>query len=115
MKYDNAFAAFRNCRPAQLMGRDLSGHHLYVLRINFKALGKSRVRLMKELKAKGIGSQVHYIPVPMQPYYQKQGFSLADYPNAIKYYEEALSIPLFYDLENSQQEHIIAVFKDLVG
>lgn len=114
-KYDDAFAAFRNCRPAQVMGRDFSGHHLYVLRINFKAVGKSRARLMKELKDKGIGSQVHYIPVPMHPYYQKQGLSLDNYPNSIHYYEEALSIPLFYDLDNSQQENVVAVFKDLVG
>lgn len=114
-RYDEAFLAFKNCRPAQIMGRDLSGHHLYVLRIDFNALGKSRARLIKELKDKGIGSQVHYIPVPMQPYYQKQGLSLRDYPNAINYYEEALSIPLFYDLENSQQDHIVAVFKELVG
>jgi dTDP-4-amino-4,6-dideoxygalactose transaminase len=114
-KYDDAFAAFTNCQPAQAMGRDLSGHHLYVVRINFKALGKSRARLMKELKDKGIGSQVHYIPVPMHPYYQKQGLSLGNYPNAINFYEEALSIPLFYDLDNSQQEHVVSVFKDLVG
>lgn len=114
-RYDEAFLTFENCRPAQIMGRDLSGHHLYVLRIDFNALGKSRARLIKELKDKGIGSQVHYIPVPMQPYYQKQGLSLRDYPNAINYYEDALSIPLFYDLENSQQDHIVAVFKDLVG
>jgi perosamine synthetase len=114
-KYDVAFAAFKNCRPAQVMGRDFSGHHLYVLRIDFKTIGKSRAKLMNELKDKGIGSQVHYIPVPMQPYYQKQGLSLGDYPNAINYYEEALSIPLFYDLENSQQEHIVAVFRELVG
>ena len=114
-KYDVAFAAFKNCRAAQVMGRDFSGHHLYVLRIDFKALGKSRVRLMKQLKDKGIGSQVHYIPIPMQPYYQRQGLSVGDYPNAINYYEEALSIPLFYGLENSQQEYIVSVFKDLVG
>lgn len=114
-RYDDAFAAFTYCRPAQAMGRDHSGHHLYVLRINFKTLGKSRAKLMRELKEKGIGSQVHYIPVPMQPYYQKHGLSLGNYPNAIHYYEDALSIPLFYDLENSQQDYIVAVLKDLVG
>jgi perosamine synthetase len=114
-KYDVAFATFRNCRPAQLTGRDFSGHHLYVLRINFNSLGTNRVELMKNLKDKGIGSQVHYIPVPMQPYYQKLGTNPGDFSNAINYYEEALSIPLFYDLTDTQQEKIISVFKDLVG
>lgn len=113
-KYDEAFANFKNCRPAQIAGRDFSGHHLYVLRIDFQALGMNRVGLMKMLKERGIGCQVHYIPVPMQPYYQKQGANLSDYPNAIDYYESALSIPLFYDLTDAQQEYIVSVFKDLV-
>ncbi|MBU3597319.1 UDP-4-amino-4,6-dideoxy-N-acetyl-beta-L-altrosamine transaminase [Polynucleobacter bastaniensis] len=114
-KYDEAFAVFKNCWPAQSMGRDFSGHHLYVLRIDFTALGMNRAQLMKELKERDIGSQVHYIPVPMQPYYQKQGLNLEDFPGAINYYEEALSIPLFYDLTDAQQEYIVTVFKDLVG
>ena len=114
-KYDDSFAAFKNCHPAQVIGRDFSGHHLYVLRIDFKSLGLNRVGLMKKLKDKEIGSQVHYIPVPMQPYYQKLGTNPGDFPNAVDYYEEALSIPLFYDLTEAQQERIITVFKDLVG
>jgi dTDP-4-amino-4,6-dideoxygalactose transaminase len=73
------------------------------------------VELMKKLKDKGIGSQVHYIPVPIQPYYRKLGLNLEDFPDAINYYEEALSIPLFYDLTDSQQDYIVTVFKDLVG
>jgi len=114
-KYDESFAAFKNCRPAQLMGRDLSGHHLYVLRIDFNSLDINRAELMKKLKDKGIGSQVHYIPVPMQPYYRKLGLNFEDFPDAINYYEEALSIPLFYDLTDAQQEFIITIFKDLVA
>lgn len=114
-KYDESFAAFKNCRPAQVMGRDFSGHHLYVLRIDFNSLGLNRVKLMKKLKDKDIGSQVHYIPVPMQPYYRKLGLNLEDFPEAINYYEDALSIPLFYDLTDEQQEYIVTVYRDLVG
>jgi len=113
--YDEAFGTFRNSRPAQSMGRDFSGHHLYVLRIDFNSLGMNRAELMKELKERGIGSQVHYIPVPMQPYYRNLGLNLEDFPDAINYYEEALSIPLFYDLTDEQQEYIVTVIKDLVG
>jgi UDP-4-amino-4,6-dideoxy-N-acetyl-beta-L-altrosamine transaminase len=114
-KYDESFATFKNCRPAQIMGRDFSGHHLYVLRIDFNSAGINRVELMRKLKDRGIGSQVHYIPVPIQPYYRKLGLNLEDFPDAINYYEEALSIPLFYDLTDAQQKHIVTVFKDLVG
>lgn len=114
-KYDEAFAGMKNCRPAQMMGRDLSGHHLYVLRIDFEKLGKSRGQLMQELRARQIGSQVHYIPVPAQPHYRRLGSKPEDYPNAQAYYQQALSIPLFYDLTDEQQLAVIAAFKELVG
>ena len=114
-KYDEAFTGMHNCRPAQVTGRDLSGHHLYVLRIDFDAAGLSRAQLMRELRARKIGSQVHYIPVPAQPYYRGMGFKPEDYPNAQNYYQEALSIPLFYDLTDEQQEYVIAAFKELLS
>jgi dTDP-4-amino-4,6-dideoxygalactose transaminase len=69
---------------------------------------------MQELRTKGIGSQVHYIPVPAQPYYNRLGFKMDDYPNAQNYYQEALSIPLFYDLTNEQQEQVISIIKKLI-
>ena len=114
-RYDEAFAGMRNCRPAQIMGRDRSAHHLYVLRIDFDSVGLSRGELMHELKFQRIGSQVHYIPVPAHPYYRSFGFKPEDYPNAQKYYQEALSIPLFYDLTNEQQEKVIIAIRELVG
>lgn len=69
---------------------------------------------MQELKARQIGSQVHYIPVPAQPHYRRLGFRPEEYPNAQRYYQEALSIPLFYDLTDEQQEHVISAIKELV-
>lgn len=113
--YDAEFVRLQNCRSAQVTGRDESGHHLYVLRINFEAVGLSRGQLMQELRSRQIGSQVHYIPVPAHPYYRKQGFKPQDYPNAQSYYQEALSIPLFYDLTDDQQNRVIAAIKELVG
>jgi UDP-4-amino-4,6-dideoxy-N-acetyl-beta-L-altrosamine transaminase len=114
-RYDDLFSAFKNCRQAQASGRNISGHHLYVLRIDFNSIGLNRVGLIKKLKDNGIGSQVHYIPVPMQPYYRELGFDVENFPDAICYYEEALSIPLFYELTDAQQEYIISVLKELVG
>ena len=71
--------------------------------------------LIKKLKDHDIGSQVHYIPVPMQPYYRKLGFRPDDFIHSVNYYRDALSIPLFYDLTDVQQERIVAVLQDLVG
>ena len=114
-RYDQAFMNFSNCRPAQSSGRHLSAHHLYVLRINFSGINMTRAHLMQLLKSRGIGSQVHYMPVPMQPYYMNRGVSQTNYSVAKNYYEEALSIPLFYDLSEGQQDYIISVFRELVG
>ena len=113
--YDTAFKDMRNCRPAQSDGRDRSGHHLYVLRINFDSIGMSRAELMNKLRSRGIGSQVHYIPIPMQPYYRRLGHKYEDYPNALKYYKETLSIGLYYNLIEEHKKSIISAVQEFVG
>jgi dTDP-4-amino-4,6-dideoxygalactose transaminase len=113
--YDRAFADFVHCRPAQTGGRDRSGHHLYVLRIDFDAAGTTRAKLMAQLRSRGIVTQVHYIPVPAHPYYRRLGFDPADYPESQRYYDEALSIPLFVGLTDAQQAQIVEALEELVG
>jgi UDP-4-amino-4,6-dideoxy-N-acetyl-beta-L-altrosamine transaminase len=107
-KYDMVFSGRKTFRPAQpISGDGRSGHHLYVLRINFAELGTSRADYMNGLKKSGIITQVHYMPVPMQPYYRRLGFRPECYPNAVNYYNEALSIPLYYGLTDLEQEFVI--------
>ena len=113
--YDRAFAGMTHLRPAQPDRRDDSGLHLYVVRINFAAAGITRAELMLALRSRGIGSQVHYIPVPAQPLYQQRGHALSAYPQAQAYYNECLTIPLFYDLSDAQQAQVIAALQELVG
>ena len=113
--YDLAFSKMKSCRPAQTTGRDQSGHHLYILRIDFKQIALTRGQVMKKLREYGIGSQVHYIPVPSQPYYRQLGFRPEDYPKAQMYYEQALSIPLFFDLSDDQQNQVIQAIKEVIG
>lgn len=113
--YDLAFSGMKNCRPAQMTGPDQSGHHLYVLRIDFNSVGLTRGQVMKKLREYGVGSQVHYIPVPSQPYYRQLGFSPENYPNSQFFYQQALSIPLFFDLTNEQQQQVIQAIKEVVG
>jgi dTDP-4-amino-4,6-dideoxygalactose transaminase len=105
--YDQAFEGLANISPIQLAGRNFSAHHLYVLRINYDAIGVTRNKLMHSLKSDGIVSQVHYIPVPAHPYYRNLGFNPKNYPNSEKYYQEALSIPLFFELTKAQQQQVI--------
>ena len=85
-----------------------SSYHLYVLQIDFEKIGKSRAGIMYELKRKGIGTQVHYIPVHTQPFYrEKFGTNWGDCPKAEKYYQNCLSIPLYPTMSENDVERVI--------
>lgn len=78
--------------------------HLYVVQIDFEAIGKTRTEVMQHLAQQGVGSQVHYIPVHLQPWYQQQyGYSLGNYPIAEAYYQHCLSLPLYASLTEADQ------------
>ncbi|MGE5340282.1 MAG: UDP-4-amino-4,6-dideoxy-N-acetyl-beta-L-altrosamine transaminase [Candidatus Omnitrophota bacterium] len=86
--------------------------HLYVIKIDFKGIGKTRTQVMGELRAKGIGTQVHYIPVHLQPYYRENyGFKPGDFPNAEQYYEQCLSIPLYPKMTDEDVDRVIEIIK----
>jgi len=112
--YDEAFRGNDLIRPAQTSGRDRSGHHLYVVRINYSKIKKTRGEVMKALRAKGIVSQVHYIPVPAQPFYRLRGFDPAQYSASWDYYSETLSIPLYFSLSDVEQELVVQSLMDIV-
>lgn len=115
MRYDAAFQDSKLIKPAQSMGRDISAHHLYPVRIDFAAAGITRAAFMTELRRRGVTAQVHYIPVTMQPFYQKRGCINADYPKANAYYDQALSLPIYMDLTNAEQDSVIALLLELLG
>ena len=70
---------------------------------------------MGELAAKGIISQVHYIPVHMHPYYRANGHAGDRFPEAERYYGQALSLPLFYALSDSEQDYVVSQLRRLLG
>jgi perosamine synthetase len=110
--YDAAFEAEPHISPAQVHGRDTSGHHLYVARIDFDAVGVSRAEVMLRLRERGIVTQVHYIPVPMHPFHRTQGAELAACPAAGAYYAQALSLPLYYGLTDEEQSFVVAALRE---
>ena len=113
-RYDRAFAQHPSIRIAQAADRSHSAHHLYVVRIPFGDGGTSRQALMSALRMRGVGSQVHYIPVSLQPYYRRRGFKPGDFPQAEQYYAEALSLPLYAGLSDAQQDQVIAAVQELL-
>lgn len=87
--------------------------HLYVVRIRFAELPFTRTQVMNFLRKRGIGTQVHYIPIPTQPYYRELGYGMQTLPQCRKYYEEALSIPLFPGMSEKDQQRVIQAFHEL--
>ena len=82
--------------------------HLYTVLIDFEAAGVTRGQLMRDLESEGIRTQVHYIPVPSQPFYQRMGFKTADFPNAERYYAGAMTIPIYPSMSDAEQDQVIA-------
>ena len=83
-----------------------SAWHLYVVQVK-PEVGMSRQVLFEGLREAGIGVQVHYIPVHFQPDYQRFGFGRGDFPVAEAYYERAISLPIYADLSDGQQQRVI--------
>lgn len=91
-----------------------SGLHLYVIRLKLNNISKAHIEVFKELREKGIGVNLHYIPVHLQPYYQQFGFKYGDFPNAEQYYAEAISLPMFHGMTIEQQDEVVSVLASIV-
>ena len=80
-----------------------SGMHLYIIRLNLEEISASHKEVFKGLRENGIGVNLHYIPVHMQPFYKSMGFNIGDFPESEKYYSEAISLPMFPHLSEKDQ------------
>lgn len=88
-----------------------SGLHLYVIRLQPDSISKSHRQVFESLRAQGIGVNLHYIPVHTQPYYQAMGFAADDFPEAMAYYREAISLPMFQGLRDEQQDQVVRALR----
>lgn len=85
-----------------------SAFHLYVVLIDYKKIKKSRSEVIEELRKKGVGSQVHYIPLHLQPFYRNRfGYKKGDFPKSEEYYQKCLSLPLYPALTDSDVRRVI--------
>lgn len=92
-----------------------SAYHLFPLLINFDVVKQDKREIFLKLKECGVGVQVHYIPVHTQPYYQARGWKFGDCPNAERYYQQAISLPLYVDLQIADVKKIVNIVKGVVA
>ena len=86
--------------------------HLFAVLIDFETLGLPRAQVMRELRMRGIGTQVHYIPVPWQPYYRDR-YPETDLPGARAYYARTLSLPLHTKMTLKDVEKVVTALTSL--
>jgi dTDP-4-amino-4,6-dideoxygalactose transaminase len=89
-----------------------SSFHLYIVRLMTAAIKPSHRQVFESLRSRGIGVNLHYIPIHTQPYYRARGFRRGQYAEAERYYSEAISLPLFPTLDERQVERIAGALKD---
>jgi UDP-4-amino-4,6-dideoxy-N-acetyl-beta-L-altrosamine transaminase len=88
-----------------------SGLHLYVVRLHLDRMTRSHAEVFESLRAQDIGVNLHYIPVHTQPYYRQMGFGAGSFPEAERYYAEAISLPMYPTLHEEQQDLVVEALR----
>jgi UDP-4-amino-4,6-dideoxy-N-acetyl-beta-L-altrosamine transaminase len=111
-RYDSLLAGLPlTCPQRAADGR--SALHLYPIVLHDSA---QRRRVFEALRAAGIGVNVHYIPVHLQPYYRRlNGSGPGDFPHAEAYYAAAISLPIYFALTDIQQDQVVAELRSALG
>jgi UDP-4-amino-4,6-dideoxy-N-acetyl-beta-L-altrosamine transaminase len=107
-RYTAAFREMEELTPPSSLPDRLSSWHLYVFRLNLERLRVGRHAIFQALRAENIGVNVHYIPVPWQPYYQRLGYSKGQWPVAESAYERMISLPIFPAMKDRDVEDVIS-------
>lgn len=109
-RYDRLLADLPLKLPLRVNDRK-SAHHLYVVEIDQARTSVSRRSVFDTLRTNGIGANVHYIPIHLQPDYQRLGFKRGDFPVSEAYYDQAITLPLFPAMTEGEQDHVVAMLK----
>lgn len=113
-RYDQLLGALPVTTPWQHPD-SYSAYHLYVIRLQLSSKSKTQRQVYEALRAAGILANLHYIPVYRQPYYEQMGFAAGYCPEAEKYFEQAISIPLYPGLTTEQQDYVVRTLREAIG
>ena len=112
--YNDAFRQHRKISPLEVITECYSSYHLYVIRCT-GLNPDSHKAAIEALREKGVFAHVHYIPIHLQPYYQKLGFKKGDYPQAEQYYEHAITLPLYPSLTREEAQYVVDTTVNIVN
>ncbi len=113
-RYDELLADLPLRTPKQDSDTN-SSWHIYVVRMDKNRVNKNKQVIFEEMRARGVQLNLHYIPVHLQPYYQALGFKKGDFPVSERYYEEAFTLPIYYDLTDEQQETVAKALREVLA
>ena len=88
-----------------------SSYHLYPITLDTSKSQTGRKEVFDYMRSNGVGVNVHYIPVHLQPYYSSKGFKLGDFPNSENYYDNALTLPLFSAMTDNDQIKVVEILQ----
>ena len=88
--------------------------HIYIVRVDFDRVKKSKKEIFAAMRDRGITLNLHYIPVHTQPYYERLGHKPDDCPVSLDYYREAMTLPLYCDLTDEEQERIVGALREVL-
>ncbi|MCG9693919.1 UDP-4-amino-4,6-dideoxy-N-acetyl-beta-L-altrosamine transaminase [Vibrio sp. Isolate22] len=112
-RYNEKLADLSLVLPYQLPDT-YSGLHLFVIRLRLDEIELTHNQVFDALRERGIGVNLHYIPVHTQPYYQDMGFADGDFPESERYYSEAISLPMFHGMSEEQQDTVVETLTDIL-
>lgn len=114
-RYDKAFRPVPEIQLQKNNPHSDTTRHLYILRLRLNMLTCTRREFFDALKAENIRSQVHYLPVYYHPYYEKAGYVKGLCPNAEAFYEEVMSLPLYYGLKDEDVADVIRAVEKIIA
>ena len=113
--YRKNFSDYKNIKIQTIPKNFESSYHLFPIKINFTKLKISKNNFFKEMLKKGIKLQVHYVPIYRHTFYKKKfNFKARNFPNTEKFYNQVISLPIYYNLKKKTQIYIINCLKKMI-
>lgn len=113
-RYDRLLANLPLDLPVHI-SQSYSARHIYVVRLRLALIGCSHREVFEGMRQRGIGVNLHYIPVYLQPWYKDMGFNPDDFPHSQAYYAQAISLPMYPDLTDFQQDQVVNALAELLA